>query len=495
MQLVEAGRLDLDAPIERYLSGFSVRRRWPHAAPITIRSLMTHHSGLPTDRIEGMWRQTPVHFSTVIDALRDDFRAFPPGLLHCYSNLGFSVLGTCVERVAGVQFESLVRAGLLEPLGMHHARVEARPPSGSHAAKGHDAQGRPAAEPGLRDTPAGGPNVSPSELLNFARMWFADGLVQGGPVLASGTLAEMARRQNADVPLDADLRVGLGWHYANHVVPDGGPVLAHSGSTPNFHAELLLLPEHRLAVAVMANSAHAAETVSNSARSALRLMFEAKTGIAQGRAPRAPATPDPRYLAPAVGDWIGHYDTPAGFVEVKADGNRLVAQIDGSRLRLAARPSGYVGLEYRVLGLVRVSLGDLEQLEFTLSSIDGRHVLLARRGTELYLAGERLSPLPVPAAWQARLGRYAYLGTDPFIAKQIEAVTLSIDQGFLIGEADTKTGPQRLILAPDGDQLAFVRGLGRGRGDAVQVIKGPEGDEVLAYSGMRFRQLSSGDAA
>ena len=59
MQLAEQGRIDIDQPLQRYLPEFSVKTRFSNADPITLRSIMTHHSGLPSAVAKGMWDSEP----------------------------------------------------------------------------------------------------------------------------------------------------------------------------------------------------------------------------------------------------------------------------------------------------------------------------------------------------------------------------------------------------------------------------------------------------
>jgi len=63
MQLAERGRLGIDRPLGDYLPGFSIRTRFTDAAPVTPRSIMAHHSGLPSDYLKGMWTRNPEPFT------------------------------------------------------------------------------------------------------------------------------------------------------------------------------------------------------------------------------------------------------------------------------------------------------------------------------------------------------------------------------------------------------------------------------------------------
>jgi CubicO group peptidase (beta-lactamase class C family) len=84
MQLAEQGRIDIDQPLQRYLPEFSVKTRFCDADPITPRSIMTHHSGLPGAVAKGMWDSEPP--SKLVCRLKDEYVAFPPNYVLAYSN-------------------------------------------------------------------------------------------------------------------------------------------------------------------------------------------------------------------------------------------------------------------------------------------------------------------------------------------------------------------------------------------------------------------------
>jgi CubicO group peptidase (beta-lactamase class C family) len=115
MQLAEQGRLDIDRPLGDYLPGFSIRTRFVDEAPVTPRSIMTHHSGLPSDYLKGMWTRNPESFTRLADRVRDEYAANPPGTVFSYSNLGVTLLGDAIGKVAGRDFVSHVRDEILLP--------------------------------------------------------------------------------------------------------------------------------------------------------------------------------------------------------------------------------------------------------------------------------------------------------------------------------------------------------------------------------------------
>lgn len=483
MQLAEQGRLDLDAPLSEALPGFRMNSRFAGAQAVTPRLIMQHRSGLPSDRAQGMWSDSPEGLSRLVESLRDEHLAFPPGQTYAYSNVGFTLLGAAIERITGEPFARWMQAQLLEPLGMRDSAFEFAPPSGALAALALDAKGQVEHEPGLRDMPAGGLNTTVIDLLQLARLWFNRGNLNGRDVLRPSTIAAMQAPKQPPGLTDA-ATMGLGWHLLDEELNGVGPLLWHAGGTPHHHAQLMLLPQLRLAVAVMSSAVTAGELAHDTALKALALMATAQTGdnpvrpLSQGA--------DPTHPPAALSDHTGHYDTPMGVVRIASQGEKAEVSVAGQRLRLARRPDGYLQLQYRVLGLFPVSLGKIGEVAFTPHTApDGQSWLLARRKGRFTLIGTRLKPVPIPPAWSQRLGTYRYTGDDPFLAKQFMAVRLIEDAGLLLAEIEAGPESTSLALAPVDDEQAILRGLGRGRGDTVHARQ--EGtDTVLYASGMRF---------
>ena len=126
MQLVERGLIDLDQPITTYLPEFSFKTRFPDAPPITLRHILTHHSGLPRDIARGMWSSTPQPYTTVLDDLTTSYVLHPPNYIFSYSNLGMTVLGQVIERMSGEPYATYVSRAILNPVGMTTALIETK---------------------------------------------------------------------------------------------------------------------------------------------------------------------------------------------------------------------------------------------------------------------------------------------------------------------------------------------------------------------------------
>lgn len=483
LRLAEQGRLDLDAPLSQALPGFSMRRRFDSTAPVTPRQILGHRAGLPTDWAQGMWSDTPQPLTQLVQALQTEYQPLPPGQMYAYSNVGFSLLGAAIEQLTDEPFAHWMQRELLQPMGMHASAFEIAAPTGALAARALDARGRAEHEPGLRDMPAGGLNTTVLDLLQLARLWFGKGRLGGRQILQPESLVAMQTPQVPPALSDA-ATVGLGWHLQDEEFDGVGPILSHAGGTPHHHAQLLVLPQAQLAVAVLSSAVHAGVLAHDTAQHAMALMLRAHTGRDVVRPLRQGA--DPAYPSAKAAAYAGHYDTPMGLVHIEGQGLRLQASLAGQGLPLVRQSDGYYKLEARLLGLIPVDLGTLGEVTFNRhDTTDGQAWLIARRKGRFALVGTRLQALPIPTAWLARLGSYRYVGDDAFLSAQVGQVRLMEEAGLLV--VDVQAGPDstRWALACVNDNEATVRGLGRSRGDTVHAREEDDAT-VLYYSGMRL---------
>lgn len=119
MQLVEQGRLELDATLDRYLDGAWVDPET--ARKVTIWQLMTHTSGLAPDAVDLAEQDTRDRIRMLADyapLTRQARTTFTPGEKHEYSNTGMILLGAVIEKVSGESYDAYVRRRIFEPAGM-----------------------------------------------------------------------------------------------------------------------------------------------------------------------------------------------------------------------------------------------------------------------------------------------------------------------------------------------------------------------------------------
>jgi CubicO group peptidase (beta-lactamase class C family) len=488
MQLAEQGKLDIDKPLQTYLPQFSIKSRFPDAGPITLRGIMTHHSGLPSDLRKGMWSKNPEPFTNVVDRVKADYVAYPPNFIFSYSNLGVTLLGHAIQNVSNRDFAAYMEESLLRPMNMSRSGFFVRPDMVPFVAKGyHNSNRVDVALTPDRDVPAGALHSNVLDLSKFMQMVFGHGMSGANPILKPETLAEMLRPQNTSVPLDLDFRIGLGWMLGTSEgigIHGAGAVADHGGGIPGFRSSLMILPEQKMGVVVLSNSDSADAAVARLAVRTLKLAFEAKTGIKQQEV-KKPVTAQGVLSQEDLQSYAGWYSTIAGPVHVTARSGRLEANVMHKKMRLVPLEDGGLGLKYKLLGFIPVSLGELEYLRFSRATVAGREIIKARSiGNREFLEGEKIKSALIPDKWLQRTGEYEITNAgDDFFAP--DAVRLWSEDGLLFLRyylSVPEKIPFMVVLSPVSDTEAVVYGLGRGMGETIRVVT-TDGQEKLVYSG------------
>ncbi|HEX8090553.1 MAG TPA: serine hydrolase domain-containing protein, partial [Blastocatellia bacterium] len=126
MQLVEQGKLDLDAPVTRYLPDFSPRN--PFSKPITLRQLMSHRSGLVRESPVGSYFDpTEPSLARTVASLNKTSLVYEPETRGKYSNAAIATVGYVLERTQGQPFAKYLKRAVLDPLGLAHSSFEPAP--------------------------------------------------------------------------------------------------------------------------------------------------------------------------------------------------------------------------------------------------------------------------------------------------------------------------------------------------------------------------------
>ena len=247
MQLVEQGKLDLDAPVTTWLPEFQPQN--PFGVPITLRHLMTHRSGLVRESPRGHYFDDAAKGQAdAVASLNETTLVAKPGTITKYSNAGIAVVGEVVARVAGQPFEKAVETLVLKPLGMDRSafsRAALKAPVATAQMVSFDG-GRWEAPPLELGTPAAGSLYSTAnDLARFAQAMLKKGALPDGRLLSEASVQEMWRRQFAPA---GQRNFGLGFVLGEI---DGQPSVGHGGAVYGHVADLKLLPEAGLGVVVL----------------------------------------------------------------------------------------------------------------------------------------------------------------------------------------------------------------------------------------------------
>ncbi|MDD7969457.1 serine hydrolase domain-containing protein [Actinomycetospora lemnae] len=278
LQLVEQGRIDLDADVRRHLD-FPLPLRFE--PPVTMRHLLTHSAGFE-ERIRGL-----ITLGEGTEDLRDHLatdppaQVFAPGTTPAYSNYGYGLAGYVVERVSGMPFADYVQRFVLDPAGMSSSTFAQPLPAPlrarlSGAFPTVDAPAAPFET--VRPSPAGSLTASAADM---ARFMIAE---LGPPTLLAPATRDLMRSPalGADTlgALAEGPRTGLGLFDESR---NGRRILGHGGDTQFFHSHLQLHPAERTGIFVTMNGAGRGATDS------LELRETVLHGFADRYFPGAPA--------------------------------------------------------------------------------------------------------------------------------------------------------------------------------------------------------------
>ncbi len=487
MQKVELGRIDLDRPVREYVPEFTIKTRFPEAAPISVRHLMTHHSGIPCDNLHRMWVKSiddePDSFRTVLVYLQGQYAANPPGRIFAYSNQAIDLLGVVLERASGEPYEQYIRTHILQPLGMESTAFVADRYLRPVLSKGYS---KPAGEweGRIRDIPAGGLYADAVDMARFIAMVLCGGQPVHKRILQPETLDEMFKPQNEGVPLDFGFKIGLNWILSWPSLEAAGRVGWHDGGTRNFTSNLLVLPDQRLGVVILTNSPSGGSLAHRVAETALRLALRERRGIdlrpsTAARPPQPPAGEAARLYPDA---FAGEYPSfSLGMIRLRP-GGRLTLR--GLPLKLVPAAEGWYGLALR-LGPLAVRLKPLGKVRVAFREIEGRQVFAVDQEGFHQAVAERVDRSPVPEAWIRRTGRYVNLEPDnPSLPQGV----LNFKDGWLYFESTVRrVGRIKIHLRPIDDKQAITAGLGRFAGETVAAGE-IEGVPHLEVDGCLFKR-------
>ncbi|MFQ5454665.1 MAG: serine hydrolase domain-containing protein [Nitrospirota bacterium] len=480
MQLAEAGKIDIDKPLKDYLPEFSIKTRFSNAGHITPRNIMTHHSGLPANLYKGLWTNDPRAFTRIAGMLKDEHTSFPPDLIFSYSNIGVTLLGQMVEKVSNREFTSYMDESVLQPFGMVHSSFAEEKRNEKLLAKGYN-KGIEYDEPPLRDIPASSLYSNVIDLAGFMQVILSEGMVEDTRVLNSETITDMLTPQNNDVPLDFDFKVGLGWF-----LDDIGTRIAyHGGQTLTFTSYLAILPEHKLGVAVLANSSTGFPAVQEIAEDILNVAIETQTGIKKKTEPERDYPSVVILPIKKLRGFEGTYSTETGLATVYLKKSKLFASFNNKSFQLLPVGDGRFTIKPILFGLFPVS--QIKDVEVSIQEISGRRVIILNIKGKRYLFGEKINMRPIPNSWLARLGTYKVTNQDELFP--IGDVTLLQKDGLLFLDYEVGSrGKTSLPLLTLSDSEAIVAGIGSNKGETIRIIMA-DGEEVLTYSGYEARRI------
>lgn len=262
MQLIEQGKISLKDDLSD-LVGFKVRNpKYPNTV-ITLRMALSHTSSISDS--EGYFKLD------IIDPSRNpdwalSYNDYKPGTEYEYSNLGFNIIGTIIERVSGERFDHHIQKTILKPLGLYggynvndldsnrfvtlyhydHETTEFSPSPSAYARRAEDIAGYTMGYSTPIFSPTGGMKISAPDLAKYMTMHMNLGTFKGTQIIST----ESARIMQT--PVATEERYGLALRKSTDLI-DGVTLTGHTGSAYGLYSAMFFHPEEDYGFIVITN--------------------------------------------------------------------------------------------------------------------------------------------------------------------------------------------------------------------------------------------------
>jgi len=259
MKLIDEGKINLDDRVKDILPKFSVTQKFPNSGKITIRSLLSHTSGLPRDTTHGYWGG-PEHAFPSENELFNSLSTLETersvGSEIGYSNIGYALLGQVIEEVTGATYKNYIESSIFKPLNMSNSVVEMQSSLyGNQHAIGYTALHRNGKRKranfyqGKAMQPAMGISSSALDLAKFAMWQFRLADVSQAEIMKPSTLKSMYKTQGSK---KGEFDRGFG--YVVHTDKKGREWAMHGGVCPGYVAFLRMDVKNKKAYSILVSA-------------------------------------------------------------------------------------------------------------------------------------------------------------------------------------------------------------------------------------------------
>jgi len=260
MQLRDAGKLQLDDPIEKYVPEFTIKSQFPDARPATFRQVAAHYSGLQREAPMTHECQLVEEFPSVeeeLKSLKNVEMVLPALTIYNYSNLGYDILGLALSRAAQQPYDLYVVDHILKPLGMNDSGFALSEQMKSHLAIGYSARpdGTYERSSYQKCGMASGMLYSTADdLAKYLSLFFREGPAGGKQVLGSSSLREMLM----PVAVSPDWTYGSTIGFSVNPFPEGTRQMQQihykPGGCAGFSSVVIINYQRKLGMALLTNT-------------------------------------------------------------------------------------------------------------------------------------------------------------------------------------------------------------------------------------------------
>ena len=487
MQLHERRQLNIDDPVSLYLPEFNIKQRFPASGPITIRDVLTHHAGLPSDIFLHKFSSVPQNYHLLLSYLNQHTTCFPVGQIKSYSNLGYALLGILVEKVSGKPYADYVQENIFTPIGMTNSGFYTSFQLQKTLSTAHNKKAELVTEWPIYDLPAGGIYASTSDMIKFGRSFIDKKSV----LLSQKTIELMFQLQNKDVKLDLDDRSAICLNFKNKT-PELGRILEHGGATVYHRAQLYIAPDAGLAAVMLSDS-------PDGTKNSWKLNEELMLNYAKFNHMKiaAKANQDKQIAftsikAKQLRNFAGDYCMPGMICNLSWKNENLAASIQDNDFYIVPQDDhAFVGAK-RILGFMAKSKKTWLFLE---DIAEEKLLLQAMEWGDIAIVGQQVKDKKqIPNEWKTRMGKYQIINQPNTELKMIDSFELVEKNGFIVlkykynAVFDNSAGVE-MALSIASENQAYTRGLGAGGGECVKFDKSAKGRETFLYCGLELQKI------
>jgi len=482
MQLQEKGLLNINQPIKKYLQQFNPLTRGENLNDVTIKSIITHSSGIQTDVLKNGDLGSG-KYTDVLGFINESYLLYPPGLVESYSNSGYNILGHLIKQVSGQDYPEYIHKNILMPLGMSNSgffmdSLTGRTRVYSGGENLHDY--------GFRDIASGGIYTSINDFIKYARelMHAFNGI--NSSVIRTSTIQEMFALQTGNVLIESNKK-GLGWFMFKN---DSVFAVTHAGDAVTGHAEICIIPEKNAAALILINSAE-----GESLKRDFSSNFIRKFGLRVSDIIPPPvikeihAEIEPIILpVDVLQKHAGNYSQGFSYLTVSLEDDNLVIYRDGNRYILKALSENEFVPDEKA-GQDSLSIKNMERYCFM--DHNNFHILFHKNGNKESTLGYQLNTFNT-SSMEEKYGKYEHYGYQLIMGDtKFKGAELSIaDDRILMLKLIASDGEYPFPLNTVSDEYAVTSGLGVGFGFTVRFFE-DENHSIIDFGGLTFRKIKN----
>jgi CubicO group peptidase (beta-lactamase class C family) len=479
MQLQEKGLLDIDQPLNRYLPQFHPKTRGENLNQLTVKSVITHSSGLQADILNNSDIGSG-KYTDVLGFINETYLLYPPGMVELYSSSGYNILGHLIKEVSGQDYPEYIHKNILTPLGMNHSGFIMDPLKNR---TGVYSGGERMHEYGFRDIASGGIYTDINDFIKYARGLMDAYNGKDLPLIKSASVREMFTLQSGNAMIESNKK-GLGWFMFKN---DSVFAVTHSGDAVTGHAEICLIPDKNSAVMILINSAE-----GESLKRDLSFHFISKFGLSvPDIIPPQIIKEVRREIKPVIlpdeilKNHAGDYSQGFSFITVSVEDSSLVMMRDNRKYLLnPLSESEFVPCEKAGQDI----LSENSDEKYCFMDHGNFHILFHEAGSNESCLGYRLNKFDT-SVMSKRLGEYEHFGYQLLVGDtKFKGAELSLaGDRVLMLKLIAYEGEYTFPLNVISDEYAITSGLVGGFGYTIRLT---EDDDyyIVNFGGITFRK-------